>query len=140
MKRAAAAALLVASAFLGVTAASAADDPTRAPATTTSADGRSVTDGRRTLTIPQARDLKADPQTITVEGSGYDNTKGIYVAFCVIPASNQTAPGPCGGGQDRGGQNGGAVWVSSNPPVYARGLTTPYGKGGTFKVTINVQA
>lgn len=125
---------------LGASVAHAADDPTRAPTTTTSADHRSSSDGRRTLTVSQATDLKADVQSVTVEGAGYDNTKGIYVAFCVIPPNPQTAPGPCGGGQDRTGQGGGAVWVSSNPPVYARGLTTPYGKGGTFKVSINVQA
>lgn len=132
--------VVVALLALGGSVARAADDPTTAPATTVSADGRTATDGRRTLTVSQARDLKPSVQSVTVEGSGYDEAKGIYVAFCVIPANRQTPPGPCGGGQDRTGQAGGAVWVSSNPPVYARGLTTPYGKGGTFKVSINVQA
>ncbi|HUR77662.1 MAG TPA: hypothetical protein VMZ22_06930 [Acidimicrobiales bacterium] len=140
MKRVALAALLVALGVLGPAVARAAEDPATAPSTTTTGDGRTTTDGRRTLTVSKARDLESAAQSITVDGAGYDNTKGIYVAFCVIPASPQQSPGPCGGGQDRTGQNGGAVWVSSNPPLYARGLTTPYGKGGTFRVSINVQA
>ena len=35
---------------------------------------------------------------------------------------------------------GGTVWVSSNPPIYATGLTTPYGPGGTFDVQLKVEA
>jgi hypothetical protein len=124
---------------LGATTARAADDPAKAPTTTTSADGKSVSDGRRTLSVSQARDIKPEGQTLTVDGKGYDNTKGIYVAFCVVPAPNKP-PGPCGGGQDRSGTSGESVWISSNPPLYARGLTTPYGKGGTFHVEMHVQA
>jgi hypothetical protein len=119
--------------------ANAADDPSRAPATTTSADGRSTTDGRRTLTVSKARGLNPAGETVTVDGSGYDTEKGIYVAFCVVPAPNQT-PAPCGGGQDRSGSSGESIWISNNPPIYARGLTKKYGAGGTFRVQVHVQA
>jgi hypothetical protein len=83
--------------------------------------------------------VNPEGETLTVEGKGYDRSKGIYVAFCVVPPAGQP-PSPCGGGQDRSGSSGGSVWVSSNPPLYARGLTTPYGPGGTFKVQLRVNA
>lgn len=108
-------------------------------AATTSADGRSATDGQRTLTVSIAQGLAADGQDLVVEGKGYDNTKGIYVAFCKIPPAGRS-PGPCGGGQDREGASGESVWISNNPPIYARNLTERYGPGGTFKVTITIGA
>jgi hypothetical protein len=113
--------------LLGAGAARAADD------------GRTTTSGPRTLTVSKANDVNPAGETITVDGKGYDNTKGIYVAFCVVQPADK-APSPCGGGQDRSGSSGESVWVSSNPPLYARGLTTPYGKGGTFHVQVHVQA
>jgi hypothetical protein len=36
--------------------------------------------------------------------------------------------------------NPASVWVSSNPPPYGAALAKPYGKGGTFKVTLQVAA
>lgn len=35
---------------------------------------------------------------IVVSGSGYDASRGIYVAICVIPESADIKPGPCIGG------------------------------------------
>ncbi len=35
---------------------------------------------------------------LVVSGSGYDPSRGIYVAICVIPADPATKPGPCIGG------------------------------------------
>ncbi len=117
-----------------VDTATAADDPLRAPATNTSQDGRTVTGAARTLTVSQAHNLVAQ-QTITVTGSGYDTSKGIYVALCVIPPTNR-APEPCTGGQDRTGTGGVSGWISSNPPDYGVGLARPYGPGGSFTVTL----
>lgn len=117
-----------------VDTATAADDPLRAPATTTSQDGRTVTGAGRTLTVTQAQDLNAQ-QRITVTGSGYDTSKGIYVALCVIPPTNRP-PEPCAGGQDRTGTGGVSGWISSNPPDYGVGLARPYGPGGSFSVTL----
>lgn len=37
-------------------------------------------------------------QHLVVSGSGYDGSRGIYVAICVIPADPTIKPGPCVGG------------------------------------------
>jgi hypothetical protein len=37
-------------------------------------------------------------QHLVVKGSGYDSSRGIYVAICVIPPEPGTKPGPCVGG------------------------------------------
>jgi len=100
------------------------------------ADG-SASDGTRVLTVSQADGLAADGQSITVSGSGYDQSKGIYVALCVVPPRG-SLPSPCGGGIDREGDGGASVWISDNPPSYASGLPRAYGPGGTFTVTIRV--
>lgn len=114
-------------------------DPTRAPGTVVAPDGRSVTDGVRTLAVSQAADLDPDGATLTVTGSGYDETKGVYVAFCVVPAPDQT-PSPCGGGVTMTGGTGASQWFSSHPPSYGAGLAVPYGPGGTFTTTLTVAA
>ena len=95
--------------------------------------------GGQTLTVSSAADLDPSGTTVQVTGSGYDPDKGIYVSFCVVPLPGEL-PTPCGGGIDLTGSGGGTVWVSSNPPVYATGLTTPYGPGGTFDVALTVHA
>ncbi len=112
-------------------------DPLVAPATTPSADGRSATDGVRTLAVSQAAGLNPSGQAIRVLGSGYETNKGVYVALCVIPPRN-TAPSPCGGGADMDRSAGAAEWISNNPPPYAVGLTKPYGAGGSFDTTFLV--
>jgi hypothetical protein len=114
-----------------------APDPLVAPATTLSADGRTATDGRRSLTVSQAAGLPDAGGPITVTGTGYDDFKGIYVALCLVPPPNQP-PTPCGGGPDTEGASGSSAWISSNPPSYGEGLATPYGPGGTFTVTVHV--
>jgi len=119
--------------------AAAAPDPTRTPVTQLSADGRSATDGARTLTVSQASGLSPGGQSIRVTGSGYDPAKGIYVALCVIPPPN-VMPTPCGGGVDIEGQAGASQWISSAPPSYGVGLATPYGPGGSFDTTFSLQA
>ncbi|KXK58081.1 hypothetical protein AWW66_31935, partial [Micromonospora rosaria] len=94
---------------------------------------------------PEGQQLTATPSTgvsrsgatVTVSGRGYDTAKGIYVAFCVDNGAGQ-APGPCGGGADMSGSLGASHWISSNPPAYGEGLATPYGSGGTFRVTLKV--
>lgn len=114
-------------------------DPRVAPVTRVSSDGRTGTDGTRTLSLSQAAGLEPDGQTIAVAGSGYDAGKGIYVALCVIPPRNHQ-PSPCGGGVDVEGQAGAAQWISSNPPDYGAGLAQPYGPGGSFSTRFTVRA
>jgi hypothetical protein len=76
---------------------------------------------------------------VTVTGSGYDPTVGIYVALCVTP-KNGEPPSPCGGGINTSGKNPTSMWISSNPPPYGAKLAVPYKKNGSFKVKIKVSA
>jgi MYXO-CTERM domain-containing protein len=112
-------------------------DTIPAPITTLSPDGLSATDGVRTLTVSQATDLDPAGQVITVSGAGYDDFKGVYIAFCVVPPTDQL-PSPCGGGIDMEGTTGSSHWISSNAPPYGAGLAVPYGPGGTFETTLKV--
>jgi hypothetical protein len=89
------------------------------------------------LTVSKTKGIERAGETITVTGRGYDETKGIYVAFCLDNGPG-VMPSPCGGGADMSGGSGASVWISSNPPSYAEGLTTPYGRGGSFRVSIRV--
>jgi len=87
------------------------------------------------LKVSASTNLKAG-QVVTVSGSGFDVNKGVYVAFCVAPKPG-LAPTPCGGAP--GGETASsAVWVASNPPPYGKGMTTPFKKGGSFKVPVAV--
>lgn len=91
------------------------------------------------LTVSKTQALNPTGETVVVRGSGYDETRGIYVAFCVVPPPGQT-PTPCGGGADLSGEAGASRWISSNPPDYGVGLAEPFGPGGNFEVTITVNA
>lgn len=97
----------------------------------------STSDGTRTLTVSQSTGLAAEGQTVTVSGSGYDVSKGIYVALCVATPKG-VLPSPCGGGVDMQGDSGASIWISDNPPSYAKGLPLPYGPGGSFRVNFKV--
>ena len=91
----------------------------------------------QTLTVSQAKRLSPKGQFVVVSGRRYDETVGIYVALCVLPAKGGV-PTPCGGGVDKTGTKGASEWVSSNPPPYGVGLAVPYGAAGTFKVRLKV--
>jgi hypothetical protein len=75
------------------------------------------------LTVDAATNLN-DGQILTVTGKGYDLKTGIYVTFCVIPPKGKR-PELCGP-FDITGKNNQSVWVSSNPPIYAVTLVTPF--------------
>src|SRR5262245_1895851 len=51
--------------------------------TAPAAAATSATDGTRVLTVSQTTDLDPAGQVVTADGSGYDESKGVYVAFCV---------------------------------------------------------
>ena len=98
----------------------------------------------QTLSVDAASNVD-DMQRLTVTGRGYDLKVGIYVTFCVIPPKGKR-PELCGP-FDVTGQNNQAVWVSSNPPIYALPLVKPFDtvtktvKGkklstGSFKVQV----
>lgn len=103
-----------------------------------SAPTATVSDGQRVLQASRTADLDPAGERIVVSGHGFDVHKGIYVAFCAVPPPG-TAPGPCGGGEDRAGATGASAWISSNPPPYGVGVATPYGPGGTFTVELSIQ-
>lgn len=74
---------------------------------------------------------------ITVNGKYFDETVGIYLAFCVIPPKGQ-APTPCGGGINKAGLGEASFWISSNPPPYAVGLTEEFLPGGRFTQKVKI--
>ena len=97
-----------------------------------------VAAGRPKLSVSQTNNLNPNGTSVTVRGTGYDVNKGVYVIVCT-----QAAPGPqatCIGGVNIDGSSSSSVWVSSNPPNYAVGLTTPFSPDGSFTVELVVVA
>jgi hypothetical protein len=74
---------------------------------------------------------------ITVTGRGFDETVGIYLAYCVLPKPGQ-APTPCDGGVNKSGIGGASYWISSNAPPYAANLVDPFRAGGRFTKIVQV--
>ena len=103
------------------------------PATTTS-----VVVNRPKLSVSQTTNLNPSGTSVTVRGTGFDVSKGVYVIVC-----SQAAPGPqatCIGGVNIDGSSSSSVWVSSNPPNYAVGLTTPFQPDGSFIIDLVIVA
>ena len=76
-------------------------------------------------------------QEVVVTGRGFDETIGIYLAYCVLPKKG-AAPTPCGGGVNSSGISDVSHWISSNAPSYATGLATPFTAGGRFTESVTV--
>ena len=74
---------------------------------------------------------------LTVNGNYFDETVGIYLAFCVVPPKGK-APTPCGGGINKAGTGEASFWISSNPPPYAVGLTEEFLPGGRFTQKVKI--
>lgn len=110
-----------------------------APTVPASPDTTEIVASQPTLRVSETAGLDPDGDTVTVVGSGYDESRGVYVAFCVVPPPGQ-APTPCGGGVDLEGSSGASRWISSSPPDYGIGLAEPWGPGGTFEVEVDVSA
>ena len=97
-----------------------------------------VAASRPKLSVSATNNLNPNGTSVTVRGTGYDVKKGVYVIVCT-----QAAPGPqatCIGGVNIDGSASSSVWVSSNPPNYAVGLTTPFLADGSFTVELVVVA
>ena len=83
-------------------------------------------DGRtRTISVTGPDGVLVDPsalvpgERIVVTGTGFDASRGIYVAICVIPDSPDVKPGPCIGGapqqtQDPQANQGAQQYAASN--------------------------
>jgi hypothetical protein len=98
----------------------------------------SVVVNRPKLSVSQTTNLNPSGTSVTVRGTGFDVSKGVYVIVC-----SQAAPGPqatCIGGVNIDGSSSSSVWVSSNPPNYAVGLTTPFQPDGSFIVDLVIVA
>jgi hypothetical protein len=76
-------------------------------------------------------------QTVVVNGSNFDETVGIYLAYCVLPKKG-AAPTPCGGGVNKSGIGDASHWISSNPPPYGTGLAIPFKPGGRFSQKLEI--
>ena len=74
---------------------------------------------------------------IKVRGNKFDETVGIYLAFCVVTRKGQPQT-PCGGGVNKAGLGEASFWISSNPPPYAIGLTEEFLPGGRFTQKVRV--
>jgi hypothetical protein len=74
---------------------------------------------------------------IIITGKGFDETVGIYLAYCLMPKAGM-APTPCGGGVNKSGIGGASYWISSNAPPYAANLAEPFRAGGRFSKNVEV--
>ena len=131
--------------LFGATASTAANAATFALAATAATSSNTAKGVQGQVLTVDAATAVSDGQMLTVTGKGYDPKVGIYVTFCVIPPKGKR-PELCGP-FDVTGKNNQAVWVSSNPPVYALLLVKPFDitiktvKGkktstGSFKVQV----
>ena len=89
----------------------------------------------QTISIKSATITKKS--NVTVTGKNFDETVGIYLAYCVMPKSG-SAPTPCGGGINKEGIGNSSLWISSNAPPYAEGLAEPFLPGGRFSKQVLV--
>ena len=108
------------------------------PKSVTTTPTTSVIISRPKLTVSQTTNLNPNGTSVTVRGSGYDISKGVYVIVCT-----QAAPGPqstCVGGVNIDGSSSSSVWINSNPPNYGIGLTTELQPEGSFSVGLVVVA
>lgn len=76
-------------------------------------------------------------QSVTIAGKGFDETVGIYLAYCVLPKPG-AAPTPCGGGANKAGIGGASTWISSNAPPYGVGLAIAFKGGGRFNEQLSI--
>lgn len=87
------------------------------------------------ISIPTAT-LK-NAKTVVVNGKSFDETVGIYLAYCVVPKQG-ALPTPCGGGANKSGIGDASYWISSNPPPYGTGLAIPFKPGGRFTHKLDI--
>jgi len=103
---------------------------------------RTIVDGSTTysLSLTAPNTAAAAGQVITVTGSGYNSSQGIYVGLCVVDgAAGVNKPTPCLGGQDQTGTTGASHWINNIfGGLFAN--SSRFGTGGTFSVQVYVRA
>ncbi|MER6960150.1 immunoglobulin I-set domain protein [Streptomyces sp. NPDC000618] len=126
-------AALVAAAAMAVTVGS----PAQAADSPKTALGK---DGQK-LTVSASAHLDPAGETLSVTGSGYDDTLGIYLAVCKDNGDNRI-PTPCLGGADQSGSSGSSIWIIPRDASDegAGTVAVRWGEGGTFDVDLNVKA
>lgn len=102
--------------------------PAQAAVTSTGLNGASIS-------IAQSKFTKETK--IKVSGKNFDETVGIYLAYCVVPKKG-ALPSPCGGGVNKSGTGEASYWISSNPPPYGVGLAIPFTPGGRFSEAVAI--
>ena len=102
-----------------------------------SAHAATTSQGSNGATITIAQKVLANNSKVVVTGKNFDETVGIYLAFCVMPKMG-SAPTPCGGGVNKSGTGEASYWISSNPPPYGIGLAIPFTAGGRFSEVVQV--
>lgn len=105
--------------------------------TSMSSSGAASIKGSQGQVLTVSKSSVKSGSIITVNGKYFDETVGIYLAFCVIPPKGQ-APTPCGGGINKAGLGEASFWISSNPPPYAVGLTEEFLPGGRFTQKVKI--
>jgi hypothetical protein len=105
--------------------------PAAAKTSVSGSFGQSISVTKSTLAVSKKT------QTVTVTGKGFDETIGIYLAYCVVPKPG-AAPTPCGGGANQAGIAGSSIWISSNAPPYADGLAIAFKGGGRFSEKLSI--
>ncbi|MEU5162363.1 hypothetical protein AB0G74_22535 [Streptomyces sp. NPDC020875] len=113
---------------------------------------RTVVDGATyNLSLTAPNTAAATGQNVTVSGTGYNPSQGVYVGLCAVPAGvNVTDPStwnskptPCLGGQDQAGTTGASHWVNKDWYWMAPNNSSPYTVAagrGSFSVQIHVKA
>jgi hypothetical protein len=104
------------------------------PATAHAAISGTGTNG---ATITIATNSYSKNTLVKVDGKSFDETVGIYLAYCVVPKKGEL-PSPCGGGVNKSGTGESSYWISSNPPPYGIGLAIPFQPGGRFSEVVSV--
>ena len=108
-----------------------------APAQSASAASTITSRNLNGSSISIAKKVFTKTTTVLVTGKGFDETVGIYLAYCLMPKTG-AAPTPCGGGVNKAGIGDASYWISSNPPPYGEGLAIAYTPGGRFSEKVQV--
>lgn len=103
----------------------------------TSIKGKNSVTGEQGQVLKVTKSVVKNNSKVTVTGVGFDESVGIYVGLCVMPAEG-AAPTPCGGGVNKTGTSDSSYWISSNPPPYAINLVEPFISGGKFKLSLTM--
>lgn len=119
------------------------DEERPAPAGEVAEDGRSVTAGDLKLSADRTEDLDPEGQAVIVTGAGFDEDRGVRLAFCAVEDGKATER--CLAAEDANEVDGTdeavtSLDVASNPSDERRESSVEYGPAGSFGTKLVVQA